>query len=183
MDRFIVLGRYQPFHKGHEYLVKTAYSMMSDEDELVVAIGSQQAGWEPNNPWTADERQAMIQTWADAEDIVCTIVSIEDINDPPNWVKHAQKSHGTGTLVTTDLEAKQLYDDANFKVEMLEMNERDRLEGWRIRQTAKMLSTVYDDDAVREVLKESIPRAVIEWLIENDALFRLSTFETGVYAG
>ena len=66
---------------------------------------------------------------------------------------------------------------------MLEMNERDRLEGWRIRQTAKMLSTVYDDDAVREVLKESIPRAVIEWLIENDALFRLSTFETGVYAG
>ena len=65
---------------------------------------------------------------------------------------------------------------------MLEMNRRDRLEGWRIRQTAKMLSTVYDD-AVREVLKESIPRAVIEWLIENDALFRLSTFETGVYAG
>ena len=64
MDRFIVLGRFQPFHKGHEYLVKTAYSMMSDEDELVVAIGSQQAGWEPNNPWTADERQAMIQTWA-----------------------------------------------------------------------------------------------------------------------
>jgi len=68
-------------------------------------------------------------------------------------------------------------------VEEVEMNERERLEGWRIRQTAKMLSTVYDDEAVREVLKASIPGPVIEWLIDSDALFRLSTFETGVYAG
>ena len=63
------------------------------------------------------------------------------------------------------------------------MQQREQHEGWRVRQTAKMLSTVYDDEAVREVLKSSTPQAVIEWLIENDALFRLSTFETGVHAG
>ena len=64
-----------------------------------------------------------------------------------------------------------------------EMNQREQFEGWRVRQTAKMLSTVYDDEAVREVLKESIPSPVIEWLIDKDGLFRLSTFETGVHAG
>ena len=46
-----------------------------------------------------------------------------------------------------------------------------------------MLSTVDDFDAVREVLSSSLPSSVIEWLIEKDALFRLSTFQTGVYAG
>ena len=85
--------------------------------------------------------------------------------------------------MTTDTATADLYKEAQFDVQEVEMNERERLEGWRIRQTAKMLSTVYDDDAVREVLKASIPQPVIEWLIDNDALFRLSTFETGVYAG
>ena len=46
-----------------------------------------------------------------------------------------------------------------------------------------MLSTVDDFEAVREVLSPSIPTSIIEWLIENDALYRLSTFQTGVYAG
>jgi hypothetical protein len=46
-----------------------------------------------------------------------------------------------------------------------------------------MLSTVMDDEATREVLSASVPAAVIEWLIENDAVFRCSTFETGVHAG
>ena len=33
-------------------------------------------------------------------------------------------------------------------------------------------------------LEGSAPEpAVIEWLIENDAVFRCSTFETGVHAG
>jgi hypothetical protein len=46
-----------------------------------------------------------------------------------------------------------------------------------------MLSTVYDDEAVREVLTATVPHSVVEWLIEHDALYRLSTFETGVHAG
>ena len=61
MTRYIVLGRFQPFHMGHEYLVKAAYEQAGEDDQLVIAIGSQQAGWEPTNPWTADERKAMIK--------------------------------------------------------------------------------------------------------------------------
>ena len=85
--------------------------------------------------------------------------------------------------MTTDGPTAQLYRDAGYEVTEPEMQQREQFEGWRVRQTAKMLSTVYDDEAIREVLKSSIPQAVIEWLIENDALFRLSTFETGVHAG
>ena len=168
---------------GHEYLVKSACEHVGDDDKLVIAIGSQQAGWEPTNPWTADERKAMIEAWSQSANIAVEIVGIDDINDPPNWVEHASKTHGDGILVTTDGPTAQLYRDAGYEVIEPEMQQREQHEGWRVRQTAKMLSTVYDDEAVREVLKSSIPQAVIEWLIENDALFRLSTFETGVHAG
>ncbi|MCH1423386.1 MAG: adenylyltransferase/cytidyltransferase family protein [Candidatus Poseidoniaceae archaeon] len=183
MSRYIVLGRFQPFHFGHAYLVEKASALRNEGDELIVAIGSKQAEWEPNNPWSAEERVAMLTAWTSAHHIECSIVTIDDIHDPPNWVEHATIVHGKGTLVTTDEATSRLYSEGGFDVLLIEMNERERLEGWRIRQTAKMLSTVYDDEAVREVLKESIPHSVIEWLIENDALFRLSTFETGVYAG
>ena len=168
---------------GHEYLVKSAYEHVGEDGQLVIAIGSQQAGWEPTNPWTADERKAMIKAWSQSENLAVEIVGIDDINDPPNWVEHASKTHGDGILVTTDGPTAQLYRDAGYEVTEPEMQQREQHEGWRVRQTAKMLSTVYDDEAVREVLKSSIPQAVIEWLIEHDALFRLSTFETGVHAG
>ena len=180
--RCIVLGRFQPFHLGHASLVKAAVTH-ANGDEVVVAIGSSQAGWEANNPWTADARQAMIQAWASGEGHDVTFVQIEDINDPPHWVAHATQTHGTGVLVTSDGPTMDLYRAAGWDVHEVALSERETLEGWRIRQTVRMLSTVMDDDAARVVLANSVPTAVIEWLIENDAMFRCSTFETGVHAG
>ncbi|MGB0516595.1 MAG: adenylyltransferase/cytidyltransferase family protein [Poseidonia sp.] len=182
MTRCIVLGRFQPFHLGHAGLVKEAVEH-ADGGEVVVAIGSAQAGWEANNPWTADERQSMIEAWASEEDVHLSIVQIEDINDPPKWVAHATKTHGTGTLVTSDGPTMELYRAAGWDVHETALSERETLEGWRVRQSIRMLSTVMDDEATRTVLAASVPSAVIEWLIENDAMFRCSTFETGVHAG
>ena len=56
-----------------------------NSDEVVVAIGSAQHQYEPNNPWTAEERVAMISGWADVNNHKITIVTIEDINEgsPP----------------------------------------------------------------------------------------------------
>lgn len=182
MPRCIVLGRFQPFHLGHAGLVQAAVEHAAG-DEVVVAIGSGQAGWEANNPWTADERQAMIEAWSAEQGLELTVVSVEDINDPPNWVEHATSAHGTGTLVTSDGPTVDLYRAAGWDVHEVALSERETLEGWRVRQTVRMLSTVMDDEASRTVLAPSVPSAVIEWLIDNDAMFRCSTFETGVHAG
>ena len=182
MKRCIVLGRFQPFHLGHASLVHAAVQH-ADGGEVIVAVGSSQAAWEANNPWTADERQAMVEAWAKSEGLSVSVVQIEDINDPPNWVQHASKTHGKGTLVTSDGPTMTLYREAGWDVHDVPLNERETLEGWRVRQTIRMLSTVMDDDASRTVLAASVPSPVIEWLIENDAMFRCSTFETGVHAG
>ena len=164
---FIVLGRFQPFHKGHELLVNAAL----EKGPVVLAIGSSQAEMSMNNPWGADEREAMIRAWLNGRD--AQIVHIPDINDPPNWVEHATKFHGEGTLVTSDESTKQLYEESGFDVDWVELSNRNSLEGWRVRATLKMLSTVYEQDAQVEVMSVSIPSNVVSWLIENDALHRL----------
>ena len=46
-----------------------------------------------------------------------------------------------------------------------------------------MLSTVYDDDATRSVLSPTVPNAIIEWLITNDALYRFLQLNAGPHAG
>ena len=112
-----------------------------------------------------------------------TIVGIEDINDPPNWVEHASKTHGVGTLVTSDKGTKELYETAEVEVHWIDLHEREQFEGWRVRQSCMMLSTVYDDEATRSVLGPSVPSAIIEWLIKNDALYRFLQLNAGPHAG
>ena len=182
MSRHIVLGRFQPFHKGHEYLVNSAFELAGD-NEVMIAIGSASKGWESNNPWTLDERTEMVKSWLIEQNKSATIVGINDINDPPNWVNHASESHGEGILVTSDEATKKLYEESDFTVEFVDLSNRENYEGWRVRQTLLMLSTVYDDEAVKEVLSATIPQSVIDWLVENDAIFRLSTMVSGVNVG
>ena len=173
----IVLGRFQPFHKGHAYLVEAAL----EKGPTVIAIGSSQAESSMDNPWSADEREEMIRSWLAGRD--ANIVQIPDINDPPNWVSHATEFHGVGVLVTSDEATDNLYQQSGFDTRLIELSNRDNFEGWRVRQTALMLSTVYHDDAVLSVLGASIPEAVVKWLIDNDAIYRLSTMGSGVNVG
>jgi len=163
----IVLGRFQPFHKGHAFLVDEALS----RGDTVIAIGSSNAEASFSNPWSADEREEMIRIWLGERE--AKIVKIPDINDPPNWVEHARKYHGDGVLVTSDETTKNLYEKSNFETEWIEMKDRESYEGWRVRATLKMLSTVYETEAQKEVMSASIPEKVVEWLVDNDALYRL----------
>ena len=47
---YIVLGRFQPFHKGHAHLVEAALA----KGATTIAIGSSQSDSSLNNPWSAD---------------------------------------------------------------------------------------------------------------------------------
>lgn len=170
----IVLGRFQPFHKGHAILLEAALSL----GPTVIAIGSSEAELSPNNPWNASEREEMIRSWLGDRD--AKIVLIPDINDPPNWVEHASSYHGEGTLVTSDEFTKELYEKSNFPVHWIDLENRESFEGWRVRVTLKMLSTVYEEDAQREVMSASIPSEVTDWLLKNDALHRLYAMSQGL---
>lgn len=54
----IVIGRFQPLHIGHEYLIEQAHSLA---EHVTILIGSAGEPRTPKNPWTYDERRLMIQ--------------------------------------------------------------------------------------------------------------------------
>ena len=182
MGKGIVLGRFQPFHNGHEHLVLEALEVFQ---EVTIAIGSAQEEWTTDNPFSFQERKEMIESWATENSLSqrIIVVGIDDINDPPNWVEHASNAHGRGTLITSDRDTKDLYESKEFPVHWIDLHLREQFEGWRVRQSCMMLSTVYDDDATRSVLGPSLPDAIINWLITNDALYRFLQLNAGPHAG
>lgn len=54
----ILIGRFQPFHEGHASLVRAA---LEHADALIILLGSAQRARSAKNPWTYDERKAMIE--------------------------------------------------------------------------------------------------------------------------
>ena len=176
MSVHIVLGRFQPFHLGHEFLVEFALEKAGSNGSVTIAIGSANAELNPENPWDAKERILMCQVWAKANGHNINIVCIDDINDPPNWVEHATITHGEGILVTSDGPTSELYCDAGWDVVSAPMSQRQSHEGWRVRETLKMLCNIGDNDALRKVMGATMPSSVIEWLLEDDERIRRLAF-------
>ena len=180
----VVLGRFQPFHRGHESLIKSAVEWReknTPKSKIVIAIGSSNRPETLRNPWTSEEREGMIEAWAgDGKIEGVQIVAIPDIDDPPNWVSHAEMYHGaSGVLFTSDMLTAELYASSGWEVVTSSLESRELFEGWRVRETARMMSTITEKEAVREVLGATVPMSVIDYLIGIDGLKRLAFLGEG----
>ena len=181
----VILGRFQPFHKGHQFMLEFAERWRkSNQPELplIIAIGSANRPESLRNPWSYQEREEMIRHWIESNDFgtIPEIISIPDIDDPPNWVSHAESYHGeAGIFLSSDIDSLELYSKSNWPVVEIPMEERDRLEGWRVRETARMMSTIDDSSAVSEVLSPTIPESVVSFMIEKGYLRRLAFLGEG----
>jgi nicotinamide mononucleotide adenylyltransferase len=147
---------------------------------LIVGLGSSNREESMQNPWSSEERSAMLESWLTEAGISAEIAPIPDIDDPPNWVSHAEKYHGgAGLLFTSDIQTAQLYESSGWQVVLGELEHREGFEGWRVRATAQMMSTVDDRKAVMEVLSASVPEVVASQMVENDMLRRLAFLGEG----
>jgi len=121
MAGIVVIGRFQPLHFGHAILLRAAAEQRAAhaaDSTLIIGIGSANRPSTLANPWTAEERESMVTAWLDAEGIENThICSIPDIEDPPNWVRHAERYHGeAGCIFTTDFDTAELYTAAGWEL-------------------------------------------------------------------
>ena len=180
---FVVLGRFQPFHNGHAAMITAAENYRVNncpELKLIIAVGSSNRPQTLTNPWSDKERIDMISSWLNKVNIEANIVSIPDIEDPPNWVSHAEKYHGkSGIFFSSDIQSSELYEISLWPVISTSLIERDRFEGWRVRETARMLSTINDDNAIKMILGQSVPETIVDFLISNDCLKRLAFLGEG----
>lgn len=86
--RGLVVGRFQPFHKGH---LKSIQEALSHCDDVVVVIGSAEESHTVDNPLTASERYQMILSSLSDEEISrIHIIPIRDIHRYSVWVNHIE---------------------------------------------------------------------------------------------
>ena len=171
----IVLGRFQPFPNGHASMIEAALELGQG---LRICIGSSEAEQSLDNPWGATEREQMIRAWLAGRE--AEIVHVPDLGDPPNYVRHAEKFHGpAGTLFTTDSGTAELYREADWNVIEHPLSNREDWQGWRIRATIQMLSTVMEEEAVIAALSVNVPLVVAQLIVEKGWQRRLFHMGTG----
>lgn len=84
-DTAILIGRFQPFHDGHLALLRLA---LATAPRVIVVLGSAHCARTPRNPWTWQERAAMVEA-AVAPDEAARIrfVPVRDWYDEARWAK------------------------------------------------------------------------------------------------
>ncbi len=128
-----VIGRFQPFHAGHAYLLARA---AHDHDDRYIGIGI--AGDERtfHDPLTFQERESILsERYPDA-----TVFGIEDRGDDAAWMDAVQQYVPDDvTAVTGNPDTARCFRDAGYAVDRYDeddMLDRDTYSGTRIRDRA-----------------------------------------------
>ena len=161
MRRGFYIGRFQPYHNGHQSVLER---IAAEVDEIVIGVGSAQLSHHVDNPFTAGERVLMI-TRSLAE-LACPfyVIPIEDIQRNALWVAHVRSMtppfeicYSSNPLVV------RLFREAGVEVQSPAMYERELLSGTGIRE--RMLAG--------RPWKNLVPAPVVQVLEEIDGEARL----------
>ncbi|MDD1723788.1 MAG: nicotinamide-nucleotide adenylyltransferase [Methanospirillum sp.] len=136
MIRGLYIGRFQPYHNGHQYIIN---QITKETDELIIGIGSAQLSHEPSDPFTAGERVLMITSALHNISSPLYVIPVEDINRNALWVAHIiamtppfHRVYSGNPLVI------RLFSEAGYPVYTPAMYERATLSGTTIRTRVRM---------------------------------------------
>lgn len=113
--RGLVVGRFQPFHKGHLAVIRET---LSECDDLMVVIGSAEESHTIRNPFTAGERfQMILSSLTKEERSKVFIVPIRDVNRYSVWVGHLESYLPPFDIVFSNSKLTQsLFRQAGYEV-------------------------------------------------------------------
>lgn len=132
--RALTIGRYQPFHKGHLNVIKEIIDVV---DEIVIGIGSAQISHEPDNPFTAGERVAMIRRTLELNGFrgMSYIIPIEDIKRNSVWTGHLESMTPPFDIVYSNNPlVVRLCKEEGYEVRHPPLFKRDEYSGTEIRR-------------------------------------------------
>lgn len=89
-DFLVFIGRFQPFHLGHQRVIEQA---LNKAHKLILLIGSAHRPRCTRNPWSFEEREQMIRTTLSAEDNPRVIIAplMDAMYNDDFWISTIQK--------------------------------------------------------------------------------------------
>jgi len=164
-----MMGRFQPFHLGHLELAK---QILSECDEVVIAITSSQFNYLQKDPFTAGERIEMIHNSLHEDGIdmsKCFIVAVENQFNVATWgsylkaaLPHFDKVYSGNDYV------QMLLADSGIDVVSPKFLDRQQYNATRIRQMI-----IKDED-----WQTYVPKAVTELISKINGQNRLKTISS-----
>ncbi|MGQ9721155.1 MAG: nicotinamide-nucleotide adenylyltransferase [Candidatus Jordarchaeum sp.] len=169
MIRGLFVGRFQPFHLGHLYVVK---KLLEKVGELIIAIGSAQYSHTFKDPFNAGERIWMIRSALDAEldPRKYYVIPIPDVNDNRIWVAHVESYTPPFQIVFSNNSlVKVLFQEAGYDIEPSPLYKRELYCGTDIRKkiignekwehlvpenVAKIIKEIGGDKRLRGIIKK-----------------------------
>ena len=129
----LLIGRFQPFHKGHLSAVSFGLSKV---ENLWIGIGSSNKSHEKKNPFTADERREMIMSSLDSESLKrVKVFYVPDIGDHEKWTHHVESIVPKYDVVfSNDDFTITLYKKRGVDIIEVPLLQRDIISGTRIRE-------------------------------------------------
>jgi nicotinamide-nucleotide adenylyltransferase len=161
MKRGFYIGRFQPYHNGHQSVLE---HIAKDVDEIIIGVGSAQLSHTVDNPFTSGERVLMITRALVSLGCPFYVIPIEDIQRNALWVAHVRSmTPPFDTCYSSNPLVVQLFRESGVDVQSPAMYERELLSGTEIRR--RILAG--------EPWKELVPRAVVQVLDEIEGTARL----------
>lgn len=151
----LLIGRFQPFHKGH---LEAVHIGLSKVDNLWIGIGSSNKSYEKRNPFTADERKEMILSSLDSKTLErVKIFFVPDTGDHEKWTYHVDSIVPPYDMVfSNDDFTITLYKKRGKNVFEVPLLRRDTISGTNIREmiaTGKDWSDLVPDGTKQVLLK------------------------------
>ncbi len=160
------IGRFQPIHMGHVEAIK---HILSENDELIIVVGSAQYSHTFDNPFTAGERIEMVRMALEEAGIDLRrviIIPVPDVGSHSIWVAHLKSlTPSFQTVYTNNPLVTQLFVEAGYEVKPIDMFRRNELIATRIR---KMMVEGEDWRAL-------VPNSVVQFIDKIDGVKRLKT--------
>ncbi len=130
----LLVGRFQPFHNGHLYLLHKA---LEHAEKIIIGIGSANLH-DKKNPMDFEIRKQMLEKVIGNEVIgnkVLKIVPLDDIFDDQKWFDNTVKQAGKFDLVIGDNEwVNHIFEERGYKILRIGFYKRYILEGEKIRE-------------------------------------------------
>lgn len=160
--KVLLIGRFQPFHKGH---LNSILRLYKDGDLLKIAIGSKQLSFENKNPFTFDERREMIENSLKASNVKnFAVYGIEDVNSDKDWLKLLEKTVGKfDVCYTNNKKVFSIVSDGKKPVKRIKRFGREKFSGTRVRMLIRM----------RKNVESLLPQGTLKVIRKTDGFSRI----------
>jgi nicotinamide-nucleotide adenylyltransferase len=159
--RAFYIGRFQPYHLGHQEVLE---KIARECEEIIVGVGSAQLSHTFSDPFTAGERILMIMRSLADINVLFYVIPIEDIRRNAIWTSHVMTMTPPFDVVyTNNPYVVRLFTEAGFDVKSSPLYQREKYSGSEIRR--RMVND--------EPWEQLVPHVVAEIVSQIDGVNRL----------